>query len=489
MSDRPSRSLGVNMLHWTRRQHIAGLGAMAASVGFASPAHAADIKDYLGVWSGTLSTGNANNPTVRYKLVVTSEISASLYLVDQVPDEWMASRVELKPDSVTLEFADLEDEKLTGSLIDPDTLRLTTTWPGAPPVDFKRGDAYAPPILSREVLAKAREAAGAPAMAAAWSRNRNAPRILVDGVRSLDATTPVKTTDKWVFNSITKSMTATLVARLIEARRTTWDATVGDVLGPTLSDMRDDFTRASFRHLLSHRAGLTPDVDAPARASFSRGYLADPRPERLRYAGLALRQPPTAGLGEKMIYANNGYVVAAAMIETICGQSWEDLIVAHVFKPLALKSAGIGQPASVGKLDQPVGHYADANGKMIPYVPGRDETTLNVAALAPTGDAHMNLADLLTYLNAHLFQPSSFLGAASWRTLHTPPFGGNYAMGWFIRGDGRLYHAGMSGRWYSEAIIAPATKTVAAVSANAMTRPLTLAVDRLLEGALLKARQ
>ena len=35
--------------------------------------------------------------------------------------------------------------------------------------------------------------------------------------------------------------------------------------------------------------------------------------------------------------------------------------------------------------------------------------------------------------------------------LHTPPIGGDYAMGWMVRSDGALWHNGSNTAWYAEA--------------------------------------
>ncbi len=102
----------------------------------------------------------------------------------------------------------------------------------------------------------------------------------------------------------------------------------------------------------------------------------------------------------------------------------------------------------------------------------------------------MNLRDLAAYLNAHLLQPEDFLKSDSWKTLHTPPFGGDYAMGWVVKPDGRLWHNGSNTFWYAEMTFDPAKKSVAAATCNdgvlAASQP---AVSNLLDSALLAATQ
>ena len=56
----------------------------------------------------------------------------------------------------------------------------------------------------------------------------------------------------------------------------------------------------------------------------------------------------------------------------------------------------------------------------------------------------------LIYLCAHRDQ-ASILSSRGWRTLHTPAFGGDYALGWIVRRDGSLWHSGSTVNCYAEA--------------------------------------
>jgi hypothetical protein len=67
--------------------------------------------------------------------------------------------------------------------------------------------------------------------------------------------------------------------------------------------------------------------------------------------------------------------------------------------------------------------------------------------------------------------------------LHTPPFTLNYALGWSVGDDGRLYHAGSTYRWCSEASINPSSKVVAVAAANANDEVIRRAVTETLTAA------
>lgn len=444
-----------------RRQALAGIGALGGAMA-AGTAHAFAAADYVATWSGTLLAGATK---LRLKLIIADGAKAGLFSLDQGGAPIRASAVTLKDDGVVLEFA-LIGARYEGHLTDKDTLTGTFTQ-GAPlPLEFKRGDLFKPtslPVvpLTAPVLGERRKAADVVAAAAAFAKDGKPATVYADGLRSKTAETPVTVNDLWHLGSNTKSMTATLVARLIEAGGITWDSTVDDILGSAAPKMQDSYKRATFRHLLSHRAGLQRDIDSAQLTAFPRDRDSDPRADRLRYATLALEQTPAAALGEKTLYANNGYVIAGAMLETVYKKSWETLLGEQVFQPLKLASAGFGAPGTPDKLDQPVGHI---NG--VPFLPGRGRISDLPVAMGPAGLVHMSLQDLVTYLNAHMLQPVTFLKPENWKTLHTPPFGGDYAMGWGVNPNGTLQHNGSNGFWYAQMAFDPAKKIVAAAASN-----------------------
>lgn len=476
------------MIGHTRRNHLIGLAVAGFSFGASAPAFAADIKDYLGDWSGTLDLGPIK---LRFRLAIVNETSANLYNIDQGGGEARASLVQLTIDGLTIEFAGM-NLRFVGSLGQSGALETTLSFASGKsyPVVFARGDLFKYAPLTTELLAGIRKSSGAPAMAAACARGGGKATILVDGVRSLDAPAPVTPDDVWCIGSVTKSMTATLVGRLVDAGHVSWDMTVADVLGASIPDMRDGYKRATLHNLLNHRGGVQREIDQKDYDSFSLDGLDDPRAERLRWAGLALMQPPLGAPGEKTSYANSGYVVVGAMLEALLDQPWEALMRDAVFAPLGLTSAGFGAPGIPGKLDQPLGHSVSPTNpdQLVPAGLGSGNAVATPVAKAPAGRVHISMRDLVAFLNAHLLRPPEFLRPATWNMLHTPPEGSDYAMGWEVRTNGRLGHNGSNGFWWAQVAIDPTAQTVAAVAANdGDGAKMAGAAGHLLEGALLLA--
>lgn len=466
-----AESLGGRLIHHTRRAHLIAL----ASGGLSACATGAETHNaYLGTWSGVLDDGKLK---VRVRLYIESKTSARIVIIDQGAAEFSTTSVTLSSDGVSVEFPELQ-ETMAGSMVDANTLRLaSSSW--SITVDFSRGDLWPPNLVTPDRLVEMRRASVSPALGVAFARADGPVTVLVDGLRSSDDTAPVMVDDRWLLASVSKSMTATLVARLIEVGGIGWDTTVADVLGDAVPDMLEQYRQATFRHLLSHHAGLQPNINGADFMTFTRTALDDAREERLRYAGFALKQEPAAALGERMLYANNGYVITGAMLEMKFGQPWEKLIATHLFEPLGITSFGFGPPGTPGQLDQPLGHTKrQDNGELVPGRPGSGVAIDNPYAMGPSGRVHMNLADLIRYLRAHLQRPETFLSRASWATLHTPPFTPGYAMGWFAYG-GTLRHSGALSRWQSCASVDHARGTVAASIANSGTPAAASAVAEL----------
>ena len=266
-------------------------------------------------------------------------------------------------------------------------------------------------------------------------------------------------------------MTATLVARIVESGRLHWQTRIGDVLSRECAAMLPEYRDITLLHILSHRGGLPRDVSPLIDA--------DGRPlTRLNYVRSALGMPPASKPGEQMLYSNVDYVVAGLMLETVTGQTWETLITTQVFAPLGIRNFGFGPPGSPGILDQPQGHEPDRIG----LKPTRADIP---ESMSPAGRVHMSLDDLLVFLQAHRDQPATFLSEASWRTLHTPPFGGDYALGWSVSASGVLSHGGTNQKWKSEVAVDPQSGLVCCSTANVLNDNTQSALLQLLASASL----
>ena len=192
------------------------------------------------------------------------------------------------------------------------------------------------------------------------------------------------------------------------------------------------------------------------------------RPRRAALLSL-LGKPPLSKPGTVYAYSNAGYVLAGLMAEEVTGQSWEELMQLRLFEPLGMKSAGFGPTgqSSTNRIDQPWGHR-DNHGRLEP-VQGD-----NAPCMGPAGTVHCSLPDWCKFTSLHLRAAEGkprLLKPETFRTLHTPPPGSEYAGGWLVLerpwAHGlALSHNGSNTYWYASIWIAPAVDFATMVVTN-----------------------
>lgn len=335
-----------------------------------------------------------------------------------------------------------------------------------------------------DVLSPIREKHGLPGLAAAVVTPDGLRAIGAVGKRRAGGEDAIETSDLWHLGSCTKAMTATLVARLVERGTLKWEMTLGEAL-PKLKDAMDPaWAGVTLAQLLSNRGGAPAGLERDGlwgKLWAHKGTAIEAR--RLLVAGV-VKHPPEYEPGTKFLYSNANFAMAGHVAEALGGASWEELMLKEVFAPLGIEGAGFGAPGRAGeKADQPRGH--GGNGKAVEPGPGSD----NPVAIGPAGIVHMSLADWGKFVTAHLrgargervdgADGKPFLGADSWKKLHTPP-GDGYAMGWGVavrpawaKGAGRedtgrvLSHNGSNTMWYCVVWIAPEKGFAVLVATNA----------------------
>lgn len=238
-----------------------------------------------------------------------------------------------------------------------------------------------------------------PALAAMMIRGGQIVEMAAVGLRASVHTEKVTINDRWHLGSLTKSMTATLAAVLVEKGTISWETTIGDIFPDLVDSMRTEYVGVRLDELLSHTGGLNEDVtNAPSWLS----YFFNTSPittQRRQFTAELLTLPPGTQRGA-FFYSNVNYVVAGAMLEAVTGQSWEVLMQSNVFAPLGMNSTGFGAPGTAGQRDQPWGHEPDGN-TWDAIDPG-DIFADNAAVLGPAGTVHSTMSDIALYVAAHL---------------------------------------------------------------------------------------
>ena len=235
-------------------------------------------------------------------------------------------------------------------------------------------------VLLETRVAELRDSTGLTAVAVAATIDGELAGAAVSGERRRDSGISVTVDDRWHMGSITKSMTATLLAVLEEDGLLSAD----DALTVLLPDveMADGWSACTLDHLLTHTAGLAanfPDEFQDVWPETAEELVA----ERRRFLVDVLAEEPESPCGESFLYSNIGYTIAGHIAETIAGEPYEALIQNRVFAPLALMSAGFGPP-----------------NRRVPES-GTGRTRRPAAWLHAHPDSHRSLRDACRQLPAH----------------------------------------------------------------------------------------
>jgi CubicO group peptidase (beta-lactamase class C family) len=353
----------------------------------------------------------------------------------------------------------------------------------------------APPVLvdpgtlgdgrMQEVVSNVLARHEVPALGAIIVRNGMIADRAVDGLRAIESGAAVTLDDSWHIGSITKAMTATLAAVLVEQSLLSWDTTPADVWPAWANTMHPQYRDVTVVQLLAHQSGLPVDITLiPSLALIEDSAPGTLVEKRLIWAEELLNLAPVNGVGD-FLYTNAGYLVAGAMLETVTGTPWETLMNDNVFGPLGMSSTGYGAPGTSNLIDQPLGHI-EQNGSLVsvPVGPGAD----NPQSVGPAGTVNTTLSDYALYMFAHIegeLGMPSLVSAASFQFLHAPVGAHSYAMGWdndnsqaWSNGP-LLVHNGSNLRWLATVGLAPGLNAGVLIVSNAANSDTENAIDEL----------
>jgi CubicO group peptidase (beta-lactamase class C family) len=242
-------------------------------------------------------------------------------------------------------------------------------------IGFAAAEADAPPAEDlTPLLEPIRQKYQLPGLAAAVARTDGVIAAGAVGVREVGKEAKVQLRDRFHIGSCTKTLTAMLIARLIDQGKFTWDTTLAEAL-PQVA-MRSEYRGVTIRQLLTFRGGIAPYTafragELPTSISNLKG--DDPVDLRLQFVRAVLNEPPVAPPGTRPVYSNASFAVAGAIIDRLAGRPWETEMVEDLFRPLGMTDSVVGPPNS-GSADQPVGHRkGGAMGPLTKVAKGRKD--------------------------------------------------------------------------------------------------------------------
>jgi CubicO group peptidase (beta-lactamase class C family) len=249
--------------------------------------------------------------------------------------------------------------------------------------------------------------------------------------------------------SVTKTMTATLLALLAADGRLRLDDEVGRWLPAGAN------AGVTVRQLTTHTSGLprlAPNMRLPTVDLVNpyAEYGAADAEEGLRQAVAAPRAP--------VLYSNFGYQLLGLVLERASGLPYPQLMTDRLFTPLGMSRSVVG---------------SSAEGIALPGHDHRGELPHWDHPLGAAGGVEVTIGDLARYAGACLRPPPGPLGAAI-TAAQAPQLpveaGGHQALAWRVSDDGIRWHTGSTGGFSAAVLIDPAHGRAIAMLASCFGR-------------------
>jgi len=293
------------------------------------------------------------------------------------------------------------------------------------------------------------------------------------GYADVESKTPVQPDALFRIASVSKTITAAAIMKLVEEGKLTLDDRVAPFIanltpapGATVDPRWEQIT---IRHLLNHTGGwdrTKPNggfdpIDRPAIAAAAVGAPAPASGQTLiRYMkGMPLDFDP----GEKFAYSNFGYIILGRVIERVSGMPYEEYARTRVLEPVGANRTQQGKSRLRDALPEEVKYYWPGEpgtpGPIVPSVfPGEGlvpinyggyhheagdasgawvSSTIDLLRLVGGIDGRANRPDILS---AELIAEMTSKGATACNNGAC-----YYGAGWFVRptqGDANWWHGG-----------------------------------------------
>lgn len=231
------------------------------------------------------------------------------------------------------------------------------------------------------------------------------------GLADRTRTEAVQPTSKFRLGSLSKTITAVAVLKLVEDGRLALDDKVLPLLGPlgprpnAIVDTRvHDIT---VRHLLQHSAGFDrarsgDSVFAPYAVEAAKRQGAPMPPSCETVMRDALERHLDFAPGQRFAYSNVGYCILGRVIERASGVGYEAFVRERVLAPAGASRLALGRTLEAAA--EEVTYYDFPNAPLLPFMPGLGPTHIKVHA--PYGAYSIEAMD--SY-GAWIGAPSDFL--------------------------------------------------------------------------------
>ncbi len=282
------------------------------------------------------------------------------------------------------------------------------------------------------------------------------------GVTSVEHPLAVDADTLFQIASVTKTITATVVMRLVERGDVELDAAVRRYLPSFRLRDEDVARRATVRHLLTHTGGWLGDCFA----DFGSGDDA-----LQRYVDAMVELEQLTPLGEIWHYSNSSFTVLGRIIEVVSGSTYEEAARALLFAPLGMDHSVFSAGEAI-VLRTAVGH------QVVDERPRVARPWAFPRATTPVGGVVSTVRDLMRYARFHLGDGTApdgtrLLSRETLELMRTPQADADLdrkvGIAWFLRDVGGVrqqYHGGVAIGQQGVLMLVPGRDAAIAVQTN-----------------------
>ena len=242
-----------------------------------------------------------------------------------------------------------------------------------------------------DIVTEEMESAGTPGAAVAVVHGGDVAFAGGFGVRSSSTGEPVNTDTVFPLASISKSVSATVVAAESGNGDIDWSTPVQDYLPWFALSEPGVTTDVTVGDLFAHRSGL------PEHAGDDLEDLGYDRPAVLH----GLRHLPLTPFRASYAYTNFGLTAGAEAVAVAAGTPWNELADERIFTPLGMDDTSFSHEELFKRPNRAVGHVRQAaadsgesSGDWVPADPARDPD-----AQAPAGGLSSSLSDMARWMS------------------------------------------------------------------------------------------
>ncbi|MFG1659727.1 serine hydrolase domain-containing protein [Micromonospora chersina] len=174
--------------------------------------------------------------------------------------------------------------------------------------------------------------------------------VVAHGTANVASGAPMREDTGFLFGSVSKILTTTLVLQQVDRGLLDLDAPVARYLPEFALTVPGAAEKILVRHLVSHTNGIDADLFFPD---------AQGRDALKTYVdGLARSCDALFEAGEHLSYSNGGMIVAGRLLEVVTGLSFPDLLARDVYGPVGMTDSGTSAARAILR-STAVGHFPD----------------------------------------------------------------------------------------------------------------------------------